>query len=337
MDKSSIPYYQVAKEALIKWNGLTEEEADKTIEQSSFEEVESQVTAQSSITAAANSIGKNLGLNDEEISQFLDEVFGRSESTEMTEKLKGELSSRMFGGVATSGKNYMPQLITDAMEDVHNNWVEDYANIFATKKADRKQQYQYLPLELIGWDEAKSDLLFIKPIVHAIGGYADEDEIKEVCNERTIKFFEAHSDKGVDGTLGMSIHNLDDLGTFIAENGLEYEHWTPEIEEAMSDKQFVKGTILPELREKGFVKDEELIDKLETSKIFEVDGPSKDEIVEAVHTGQESDSMKTKEEELESLRAKKLELQEKEKTIAEAEKLVNAIEAKENKGPTIGE
>ena len=31
MDKKDIPYYQVAREALIKWNGLTEEQADKFI------------------------------------------------------------------------------------------------------------------------------------------------------------------------------------------------------------------------------------------------------------------------------------------------------------------
>ena len=337
MDRTNIPYYQVAKEALIKWNGLSEEEANKIIEQSSFEEIESQVYAQGSMTSAAISIGKNLGLNDEEISQFLDEIFGKSESTEMSEKLKHELGSKMLSTFRSSRHNYMPQLIADTMEDVHDNWVESNAGVFFTKKADRKQQYQYLPLELIGWDEAKSDLLFIKPIIHTIGGYADEAEIKEVCNKRTIEFFKAHSDRGMDGTLGMSIHNLDDLGTWIAENGLEYEHWTPEIEEAMSDEQFVRGTILPELREKGFVKDDELIDKLETSHIFEVDGLSRDEIVEEALSNEEfvkqSDPVQVQEE-LEYLRDKKQKLQEQAKTISETEQL---IDAKENPGPNLDE
>lgn len=339
MDKSNVPYYQVAREALIKWNGLTEEQADKIIEESSFEEIESQVYAQSSITSAATSIGKSLGLDEEEISHFLDEVFGRSESTEMTERLHHELGSKMLSTFRSSKHNYMPQLITDTMEAVHDNWVEDNSKVFFTKKADRGQQYQYLPLELIGWDEAKSDLLFIKPIIHSIGGYVDETEIKEVCNQRTIKFFEAHSDKGMDGTLGMSIHNLDDLGTWIAENGLEYEHWTPEIEEAMSDEKFVKGIILPQLREKGFIKDEELMDILaySDSPIFDPDGPSKDEIVEAALSDEKfvrsSDSVQVQEE-LEYLREKKQRLQEEQKKIGETEQL---IDAKENQGPNLDE
>lgn len=40
MEKMNIPYYQVAKKALMNWNGLNEEEANKLIENSSFEEIE---------------------------------------------------------------------------------------------------------------------------------------------------------------------------------------------------------------------------------------------------------------------------------------------------------
>ncbi|MBQ9659330.1 MAG: hypothetical protein IJV31_11335 [Clostridia bacterium] len=301
MEKSNVLYYQVAREALVKWNGLSEEQADKIIEESSFEEIESKVNAKSSIASAATSIGKSLGLNDEETSQFLNEVFGKIESTEMTEKLHHELESKMLSTFSSSKHYYMPQLITDAIEDVHDNWVEDNASLFFTKKADRGQQYQYLPLELIGWEEAKSDLLFIKPIIHAIGGEIDEDEIKEVCNQRTIKLLEEHSDRGMDGALEMSIHNLDDLGTWIAENGLEYKHWTPEIAEAMSDIEFVKGTILPELREKGFIKDKDLMEKLGTFHIFELDGDLKDKIGKNMNFIKIEDILKLSKEELEKI------------------------------------
>lgn len=338
MDRNNIPYYQVAREALIKWNGLTEEQADKIIAESSFEEIEGQVYAQGSMMHAVNAIGRNLGLNEEEISQFADEVFGRTDSTEMMERLQKELGKANFGEYLSSKQNNMPKLVVDTMEAVHDGWVEDNAKLFFTKKADRGQQYQYLPLEFIGWDEAKSDLLFIKPIIHAIGGYADETEIKEECNKRTIAFFEKHSDR-IDGTLGMSIYNLDDLGNWIVENGLEYDHWTPEIEEAMGDSKFVKGTILPELREKGFMKDEELMDTLSYGKqpLFEPDGPSRDEIVEEALSHEEfvkaSDPVQVREE-LEYLRQKKQALQEEERKISETEKL---IEQKENQGPNLDE
>ena len=346
MDRSSIPYYQVAREALIKWNGLTDEQADKIIEESSFEEIESQVYAQGSMTYAVNAIGKKLGLNDEEIARFADEVFGRKDSTEMMGKLHKELGKANFGEYLSNKQNNMPKLIVDTMEAVHDGWVEDNAKIFLTKKADRGQQYQYLPLELIGWDEAKSDLLFIKPIINAIGGYVDEAEVKEECNRRTIEFFKRYSDRGMDGTLGMSIHNLEDLGNWIAENGLEYDAWDAEIDDkgtslwnAMQNRELMLGTILPQLREKGFMKDEELMDKLSYvhDPIFEADGPSRDEIIEEALSHEEfvkaSDPVMVREE-LEYLKQKKQALQEEERKISETEKL---IEQKENQGPNLDE
>ena len=338
MDRTNIPYYQVAKEALIKWNHLTEEQADKVIAESSFEEVESQVYAQGSMMHAVNAIGKNLGLNDEEIARFADEIFGRTDSAEMSDRLHKALIS--------TTQNNMSKLVVDTMEAVHDGWVEDNAKIFLTKKADRGQQYQYLPLELIGWEEAKSDLLFIRPIIHQIGGYVDEAEVKEECNKRTIEFFERYSDRGMDGTLGMSIHNLEDLGNWIAENGLEYDAWNAEIDDkgtslwnAMQNRELIMEKILPQLREKGFLADEELIDKLSYvhDPIFEADGPSRDELIEEALSHEEfvkaSDPVMVREE-LEYLRQKKQALLEEERKITEIE---NLIEQKENQGPNLGE
>ena len=45
-------YKQIAKDALMSWNGLSEEEATKVVQESSNEELESQVYAQGSIDAA---------------------------------------------------------------------------------------------------------------------------------------------------------------------------------------------------------------------------------------------------------------------------------------------
>lgn len=294
IDKNNVPYYQVAKQALMNWNGLTEEQADKLIAESSFEEIESQVYAQGSMTYAITSIGKNLGLTDEELKEFEDEVFGRTDnqevmSTNLYKKLQAFTSNKeknMSVFLSATDHN-MATLIVDAMETVHDGWVEDNAKHFFTKKADRKQQYQFLPLELIGWDEAKSDLLFIKPIIEYIGGYVSEEKIKEECNDRTIAFFQNHSGWVHGGTLEMSIHNMADLGNWMTENGLEYEHWTPEIDAAMSDSKFVHETLLPQVREKGFVKDTELMYKLEDAQLFKVDGPSKDEIIASVQAKRE--------------------------------------------------
>ena len=348
MDKKDIPYYQVAREALIKWNGLTEEQADKFIEESSFEEIDAQVDAQASMQYAINAIGESLGLSDEEIARFADEVFGRTDSTEMSGKLYKKLREKNSNMYFSSKENYMPQLVVNTMEAVHDGWVKDKAKLFFTKKADRGQQFQYLPLELIGWDEAKSDLLFIKPIIHAIGGYVDEAEIKKECNRRTIRYFKELSYSRDEGTMGMRVHNLDDLGKEIVENGLldNYEPLDTVIEvsditlwDAMKDREFVTGRLLPQLTEKWFIKDEELMDTLAygSKSIFEPDGPSRDEVIEELLKDEKfvrSQDPHLVEEELEYLRAKKQQLMEQAKTISEAEKL---IEEKENKGQNLDE
>ena len=51
-------YKQIAKDALMSWNGLSEEEATKVVQESSNEELESQVYAQGSIDAAIKGFQK---------------------------------------------------------------------------------------------------------------------------------------------------------------------------------------------------------------------------------------------------------------------------------------
>ena len=58
-----IPYYKVAKEALIKWNGLTEGEADKVISEQTISEIEGQVYAKGSLEYAAEGMMRAIGFN----------------------------------------------------------------------------------------------------------------------------------------------------------------------------------------------------------------------------------------------------------------------------------
>ena len=71
MDRNNIPYYKVAKEALIKWNGLSEEEANKIIEEQSFDEIESQVHAKASMQYAIDELAKIINLNKGRRSRFI--------------------------------------------------------------------------------------------------------------------------------------------------------------------------------------------------------------------------------------------------------------------------
>ena len=297
--------------------GLTEEQADKIIEESSFEEIEGQIGARNSITNAVKSIGKSLELPDVRVEGLLDEVLGKNLGKEYSIH-----PNRVWRGIIgwRDAIEHLPDikptreirdkqagLFLDAMIAVHDGWVQDNAGQFFGKKADQRKQYQYLPIELIGWKEAKSDLLFIKPIVEFLGGVCIEEDIKSLWEEKAFKLVDNFKDDAGYSPIGMEA-----LGEGI--QALNYEPWTPEIKAAMSDSKFVSETLLPQVREKGFIQDSSLMSRLESKKIF------LDE--------------KSQIDELEALRQEKEKLQQQARTITDAEQL---IDQRDNSGQSIDE
>lgn len=257
MEKISVPYNIVAKDALMNWNGLSEEEANKVINESTFDEIESQVGAVGSMTYAVDAIVDKLDLTSEEKKEFSDAVFGRTDDQLALLKVGKRVAMSM------NSENTLASIVTDVIEAVHNGWVSNNASLFFTKKQTRGQQYQYLPIELIGWDEAKSDLLFIKPIIDSmnLGVVFSEEQVRMELENRTFEFFDRNNVSSF-SALGDSIQNM------------SYSPWTPEIEASMHDKSFVEGTILPELKEKGFAKDAQLMSKLEAKNLVEASNVS---------------------------------------------------------------
>ena len=209
----TIPYYEVAKEALMKWNGLSEEEANKIIAESSYEEIERMVGAEGSMKYAIDGIIsclKNVSMKYLMIDQF-EEIYLRQALNQIV--FEGNTDYEGFGkflddvkGYVSEGHEYYDDFFDEAkfnesefalaiLKNVHNGWVWDNREQFFTKKQERGQQYQYLPISLIGWDEAKSDLLFVKPILDKIGIQIDENELKEVYCGKTQKLLDRYGVK----------------------------------------------------------------------------------------------------------------------------------------------
>lgn len=279
MDKRNVPYYQVAREALIKWNGLTEEQADKIIEESSFEEIEAQVGAQNSMQYAIDAMAQFMSLNNGTKAGISGTVFGRVDAANAMVVTSGILrgynsdiewfdSARTENNPNRNGYD-VNKLVMNMIEAVHNGWIKDNASAFFTKKKDREQQYQYLPIELIGWDEVKSDLLFIKPIIEAIDGEIDEKALKKVLNNRTMLYVTSLSSSHLPGYARADFVDIGKDIVYNAKNEKEKPYlyglfrgqhpWTEEIREAFTDTEFVQSVIVPQLREKGFGKDDELM------------------------------------------------------------------------------
>ena len=160
--------YQNAKAALMNRNGLTE--------------VESQVYAMSSMEHATLGVANELGLGEEEKEQLWNAVINGPENAEI------------FSTVAQKANGFTNEQILNVLSTIHDGWVIDNSSDRTfQKKVDREQLRQYAPLELIGWNEVQSDLLFLNPILSSIGVSVNENQLSASYHERVAKYFEQNN------------------------------------------------------------------------------------------------------------------------------------------------
>lgn len=327
--KNDIAYYQIAKKALMNWNGLTEEQADIIIEKSSFEEIESQVGAQKSINHVLEAISYWCYENyiDFDEDDFKKAVF-EGENTQVFQILKNDISEHQM----VWGRMDL-DLMYDTLACVHNGWAQDNASLFFTKKQDRGQQYQYLPLELIGWNEVKNDLLFVEPILEKIGINIEEKELKDYYEQHVNKFLRDNNIRTADELGERILESPDNYMAFYDISKGNDDDFTDEMENitaAFSDKGFVEKVIIPEVAEKGIGKDDRYKEMFENVKEENREYFMSEEKAKLVKDNNDTDKKIAElEKELENLRKEKKALKEEEMKIAQAEKL---IDEKENQG-----
>lgn len=199
------PYQNVAKAALMNWNGLTEEQANQKIQTESVQELESQVYAMSSMEHATLGVANELGLGEEEKEQLWNAVINGPENAEI------------FSTVAQKANGFTNEQILNVLSTIHDGWVIDNSSDKTfQKKVDREQLRQYAPLELIGWNEVQSDLLFLNPILSSIGVSVNENQLSVSYHERVAKYFEQN--------------NIDDYVSLVSllEQGRQYYPTLPE-------------------------------------------------------------------------------------------------------------
>lgn len=241
--KQNIPYYQVAKQALMNWNGLSEEEAEQFISTQSFDDVESQVYAKGSMDYAIEGIKTSLGFSDKEAEELSTFVYngGKSkiidwlrENNEMAHRLE----QKTKGQSIITNKTLVNNLIMDTLFHVHDGWVEDNVKKFNA----REKKHQHMPSELIGWKEAKADLLFVRPIFESAGIDVNEEELEQVYNGRVKDFF---LNRGI-----KTARNLSDSIT-------QGEEFYPalkgygEILTTINDPDYVDEKIIPAIEQQG--------------------------------------------------------------------------------------
>ena len=199
------PYKIIAKEALMNWNGLSEEEATLKIKTETVNELEGQVYAMSSVKYAVVGLARQLGLSQQETETLFEAV------------VNGPEDSEIFSLVTEKAKGFSETQKLDILSDIHDGWVVDNSSQKTfEKKVSRQQLRQYVPLELIGWNEAKSDLLFLKPILASVGIEVDEANLSAAYYERVTSYMES-----------MGISSKDDI-TDLVTQGSSFYHALPE-------------------------------------------------------------------------------------------------------------
>ena len=179
------PYREVAKCALMKYNGLTKEQALAAVSTQSYKELESQCYAEASMKYAIEKIQEILGLGD-----FAAESFEGS----ILAKDKFEIDDDDRNEFERINKRWFQKVIKDEYEIVkilsaiHDGWVKDNAKKF-NKEGRESKRYQHLPLELIGWNEAKVDLMFVEPILKAINVKLDMTALRKEYNRQVVQYY----------------------------------------------------------------------------------------------------------------------------------------------------
>ena len=228
------PYIEVARACLSKpgWFSYTPEEIENKLNTSTDAELESEIYAVGSMTAAAKQIQnylKQIGieLTDEEFAQFKEAV------------LHGSDNAEIFKIVGNKIKSVNPyDLMMTSLTNVHDKWVQTNPPKFLA----REKKHQHMPIELIGWNEVTSDLIYLKPILEASGIEVNEETLKATYYDTVKKFFKARG-----------IKNEADLAAKIPEIASSYHalEGQNEILEKLNDPEFVTTTLMPQIKEKG--------------------------------------------------------------------------------------
>ena len=259
MNDLRIPYYGAIKTSRYERNnklnigpGYSEEQARKDAidfaQNIKFEELDSKTSARMSVEGGANSIGKRIGLSEEEIKEFNDA------------SIHGPADAPIFKVVGNRiPKDNLYKFVIGVLSDVHDVWVKENSIKFNSTtikdgvETPRAKEYQHLPLQLIGFDEVKVDLIYVEPIINACGIKIDEKELKAEYDKSVEDFFIDNNAKKI-SDFHDEIMKGEDFYQALA--GQE------NVNELLKQGWYVSDILIPQIEEKGIGKDKESLEKI---------------------------------------------------------------------------
>ena len=205
-----VPYKEIAFHALTKWNKFDEKEATKMINLLNVDELDTYIHAKKHVNSVFDSIAKNLHLTDNDKKSLMEAVYFGPIDHPIFKKIENMLA-------ITPEKEL---LILSILADIHDEWVKSNANDKAfNEKAANKLLRQYVPLPLLGYNEVKKDLVFLKPILTACGLDTDKLKLEAAFHDRLFVFLLLHK-----------IYKTKDLEAAISAGSKFYPALSPELE-----------------------------------------------------------------------------------------------------------
>lgn len=200
-------YLEIARSCLDNWyTDMPEREKEALLSRADFDELESYIGAKGSIEAAIK------GFNNGCRAAMLPDYFFLSPDSFMQEVIIGDQNSqdwqKHFDKIKYSATFKDPYYLAEAsvlaLDTIHNEWVKANTEKYFDQKRKNKR-FMFMPLPLIGWTEARKDLLFLMPILNVVGFKLSEDDIRDTYDYMCRKF------------------SFDELVDFIKELGDTYE------------------------------------------------------------------------------------------------------------------
>lgn len=165
-----------------------------------------------SVKYAIAGITKELKLSQEEMEEF-------TQST-----IFGPKDSEIFKAVAKAVQSMTEDQQLNILSTIHDGWVVNNSSEKTfNKKVARNQLRQYAPLELIGWNEVESDLLFLDPILAAIDVNVDRNSLEAAYHQRVANYMEKEK-----------INSEVDLTNLVSRGRLYYPTLPTELEERLN-------------------------------------------------------------------------------------------------------
>lgn len=182
-------YLEVAKNCLENWYpDMPEKERSALLARADFEELETYIGAKSSIEAAITGFNKGCQairlpdyfyLPDDFVEKV---IFNNDTDGIYTYKIEEICYSAAFKD---------PCLLSTAvvlmLNTIHDEWVAHNTKKFFDESRKEKR-FMFMPLMLIGWNEARKDLIFLMPLLDKLGFHLEEEDIKARYNEMRKKF-----------------------------------------------------------------------------------------------------------------------------------------------------